>query len=107
LSLQPGAHVAELRKLTALTRLHVYHPDGAKGFEESVRGLAAVSQLLDLELRHDIPHFKVASLLPLTALTVLTHFYCWPTSSADFGVRAGMSLSSRAQVLSSGAQVSQ
>jgi hypothetical protein len=70
LSVQPGAHVSELRKLTALTHLLIDFK-GPDSFDESVRGLAGLDQLHFLELVQVSPTFKVASLLPLTSLTAL------------------------------------
>ena len=44
LSLQPGLHVSELHKLTALTRVDVWcYSDNAFAVVDSVRGLAAVT----------------------------------------------------------------
>ena len=71
LSVQPGVHVSELHKLTALTHLLVDFK-GPDSFDESVRGLAGLKQLHFLELVQVGPTFKVASLLPLTSLTALT-----------------------------------
>ena len=74
LALQPGLHVSELQKLTALTRLSVcwYSTDVA----ECMMGLAAVTQLQSVTINLDIPRIPVASLLPLTSLTALTLLTC-------------------------------
>ena len=68
--LQPGLHVSELHKLTALTRLQLGY--GRQGFDECVRGLAAVAQLKYIEVTTRSPDITVTSLLPLTSLTALT-----------------------------------
>jgi hypothetical protein len=73
LHLQHGPHVSELQKLTAVTSLCVQYGDGdAAEYRESLRGLAAVTQLRDLWLGTSSPMVTVASLLPLTSLTTLT-----------------------------------
>jgi hypothetical protein len=75
LSLQPGLHVSELRKLTALTLLsaNIDRPDWFD-YEGCVSGLAAVTQLWRLVVRLGSDTVKVAHLLPLTSLTALTLF---------------------------------
>jgi hypothetical protein len=88
LRLQLGPHVSELHKLTALTRLHVMYEglDGPGSFEESMRGLAAVTQLLELDLLHVSETLSVAALLPLTSLTALNKLkLSWrpPTEEVD------------------------
>jgi hypothetical protein len=76
LSMQPGVHVSELFKLTALTNLSVsYGLTSSERFGESVRGLAAVTQLRRLKLVHVSQKINVASLLPLTRLTALTDLW--------------------------------
>ena len=46
LVLQTGPHVSELHKLTALTRLDVvFVPGDLPAYEESISGLAAVTQV--------------------------------------------------------------
>ena len=72
LFLQPGLHVSELHKLTALTRLSVNidRPDWSD-YEGSVSGLAAVTQLRRLFVGLASDTVKVAHLLPLTSLTAL------------------------------------
>jgi hypothetical protein len=73
LSLQPGLHVSALQQLTALTRMEVfYNANDHAVFSESVRGLAAISQLKVLDVKQVSLAFKLASLLPLTSLTALT-----------------------------------
>jgi hypothetical protein len=79
IALRDGWCAIELRKLTALTRLHV-HCDltgSCCGLGEFARGLATVKQLQDLELQavqsKDCEP-DLASLLPLTRLTALTRF---------------------------------
>jgi hypothetical protein len=72
LSIQPGLHVSELHKLTALTCLSVNidRPDWFE-YEGSVSGLAAVTQLRRLIVGLGSDTVKVARLLPLTSLTAL------------------------------------
>jgi hypothetical protein len=79
--LQPGLHVSELCKLTALTRLHVLFGSGdLAAVEESVKGLAAITQLQVLTISTDTLDITVASLLPLTTLTALHSQDCsWNT----------------------------
>jgi hypothetical protein len=101
--LHHGLHVSELHKLTALTRLRVhYYPDDPDCFEDSMRGLAAVSRLQDLEVLHVGSYVKVASLLPLTKLTALTRFQ----AHIDTGSRLRMDikLSTKTQVSPSNMQ---
>lgn len=81
--LQPGLHVSELYKLTDLTRLHVYYRlFGADSIDESVLGLAAVTQLQYLSLRVS-PNLSFGSLLPLTSLTALKRLEVQRSTSAD------------------------
>jgi hypothetical protein len=72
--MQPGLHVSELCKLTGLTCLRVkYRSYDLEAFQESMKGLVAVTQLRSLFVKvvgmQDGP---VAGLLPLTNLTALT-----------------------------------
>ena len=86
LCLQLGPHVSELHKLTALTRVHVtYELSGLGSFVESMRGLAAVTQLRQLELVHVSDTFNVDALLPLTSLTALDNlvFRWFPLADDD------------------------
>lgn len=70
-SLQPGLHVSELQKLTALTNMGVsYDING----QEAVGGLAALTQLKELTLVQVSQESKLSSLLPMTSLTALTFF---------------------------------
>ena len=65
-----------MRKLTALTNLSVYYDlTSPESFGESVRGLAAVTQLRRLKLVHVSQKIHAASLLPLTRLTALTDLW--------------------------------
>jgi hypothetical protein len=78
LFLQPGLHVSELHKLTALTRVGLYYSsDSEDSCSEFIKGLAVISQLHSLDMETQRPQFfqvPMASLLPLTSLTTLTHF---------------------------------
>jgi hypothetical protein len=99
LPLQLGPHVSELRKLTALTRLGLFHDshgggspdeDGRfdfDGFDKSVRGVATITQLRHLKVKHVSQHIKLGSLLPLTSLTALTEMLvCWvPDKRSEIG----------------------
>lgn len=75
LYLQRGPHVSELQQLTGLTRMSVVigslYGDVAAA-QQSVKGLAAVTQLQCLHLYLYNPGVSVAALLPLTSLTALT-----------------------------------
>jgi hypothetical protein len=90
LALQPGLHVSELQKLTALTTIEVVYFSDALAlaladFQESMRGLAAVTQLRSLQIDNDVPDMGVASLLPLTSLTALTRLDCyWGTREGEY-----------------------
>jgi hypothetical protein len=76
-TLQPGLHISELHKLTALTSLEVRFSSGiAPAFQQSLKGLAAVTQLQELSAYLDNPDLQVSSLLPLTSLTALTGLRC-------------------------------
>jgi hypothetical protein len=73
LSMQSGLSVSELHKRTALTRLSVFQDsEDTVGFEEAMRGLAALTQLRHAEIKRVNQNIKVAALLPLTSLTALT-----------------------------------
>jgi hypothetical protein len=82
--LHTGPHVSELHKLTALTRLDVvFVPGDLPAYEESLRGLAAITQLQDLSFEMTRNNLTVGSLLPLTDLTALTSLSCeWEASAA-------------------------
>jgi hypothetical protein len=97
LSLQHGPCVSELHKLTALTRLRLYYcQDDPDSFEGSMRSLAAVTRLRDLEVLHHTADVIVASLLPLTSLTALTKLRAQFDSAFEHGVH--ISLSTKMQV---------
>jgi hypothetical protein len=65
--------VSELHKLTALTFLGVvYGRDSASAFQQSLKGLAAVTQLQELSVFLDSTELTAASLLLLTSITALT-----------------------------------
>jgi hypothetical protein len=72
--LQHGPHVSELRKLTGLTRLNArYAGSDLAAAEGSLRSLAAVTQLVELEIiLGGCPRVSMAPLLPLTSLIALT-----------------------------------
>jgi hypothetical protein len=99
-SLEPGPQLSELHKLTALTRLHVwYFLDDTTVVAESVKCLAAVTQLRELDISMDRPDFPLASLLALTSLTALTYLSCvtditaqWDPVAAAASRMSGMSL---------------
>jgi hypothetical protein len=76
--MQPGLHVSELHKLTGLTCLHVnYRAYDLEAFQESVKGIAAVTQLRDLKVEvTGMQDGPVAGLLPFTSLTALTSLSC-------------------------------
>jgi hypothetical protein len=77
--MQPGLHVSELHKLTALTSLQIkYRTCDLPSFQASIEGgLAAVTQLRDLAIEVvTIQEGWVAGLLPLTCLTALTKLCC-------------------------------
>ena len=86
MALQPGMHVSELHKLTALTCVEAWSfSDNLAAVEESVRGLAAVTRLRSLLFTSCIP-LGVASLLPLTSLTALTNLNCdWHNAEEQDG----------------------
>jgi hypothetical protein len=103
LTLQPGLHVSELHKLTALTSLTVSCPcdggddgggDGVQplvggdGVEPHVLGLAAVTQLKRLVLKQASQEFQAVSMLPLTRLKALTKMaFSWgPIDNENEGV---------------------
>lgn len=75
-TLQHGSHVSELRKLTALTNMYVvWSVDSVSAFEESLKGLAALTQLEVLHVGLDSQELSVTSLLPLTSLTALKSLF--------------------------------
>jgi hypothetical protein len=77
MSLLHGSHVSELRKLPALTNVCVAYADGEMAaLQESLNGLAAVTQLKDLCITQSRDDMTVAALLPLTSLTALTNLEC-------------------------------
>jgi hypothetical protein len=83
--LQPGLHVSELHKLTALTHIQLsyYYIESLDKFAGCVPGLSAVTQLHSLLLAANIPAVTASCLLPLTSLAVLTRFDCsWHYGSA-------------------------
>ena len=92
---QRRAHVSELHKLTALTRLCVSYGAGeANTYEESLQGLAALTQIKDMCMNLESRDLTMPALLPLTSLTALTALLCccWPVyshgrTSFDFQVR--------------------
>jgi hypothetical protein len=75
---QPGLHVSELHKLTALRRLDLVYSPGssAASLEDSVKGLAAITQLKFLDVWLDSPDLTGASFMPLTSLTALKKLTC-------------------------------
>jgi hypothetical protein len=78
ITLQHGAHVSELEKFKNLTELRVsYYIDSVAAFEQSLKGLAAVTQLRRLHVELDSEDLSAASLLPLTRLTALTQPQCY------------------------------
>jgi hypothetical protein len=86
--------VSELHELTALARLHVWYlSDDTTVVEESVKCLAAVTQLRELVISMDRPDFPVASLLALSSLTALTYLSCVKDTAARWdAVAAAASL---------------
>lgn len=92
--LEPGQHVSELHKLTALTRLRLdYSRRGSVGnFDECVSGLAGVTKLKDVDVTVHTLDGTADSLLPLTSLTALTSFTC------DRGQEGPIKLRSSTQV---------
>lgn len=76
LPLQHGSHVTELHKLTALTNLRAmsYGCGDVAAVEESLMGLATVTQLRELLVFVVCPDVSKGSLLPLTSLTALEVF---------------------------------
>ena len=68
------SYVSKLQELTALTSMLVIYPaTNLIGLSQSVKGLAALTQLRDLTVElHSQEHLQVSSLLPLTSLTALT-----------------------------------
>lgn len=77
MTLQHGPHVSVLHQLTALTHLNVtLSITSIPALQQSLKGLAAVTQLQNLSVALDSRDLTVASLLPLTSLTALTSFSC-------------------------------
>mgnify|MGYP001807581363 CR=1 FL=1 len=75
--MQHGLHVSELHKLSALTSVHIrYGPGDAAGFEQSLQGVAAVTQLRAVMFSLDTADLSTGWLLPLTRLTALTRLHC-------------------------------
>ena len=75
--LQHGMHVSQLHRLTALTYVNlIYDRDSVAAFEQSVKGLAGLSQIRHMRVELDSVELTVAGLLPLTKLTALTALYC-------------------------------
>jgi hypothetical protein len=74
ISVQHGAHVSELRKLTALTRLYVHYDDQAVMLVgDTLNGLAQLTQLHSLRLVISaFDDLAPGRFLPLTSLTALT-----------------------------------
>jgi hypothetical protein len=71
--LQPGLHVSELHRLTALTHVDVkYLSRSYSSCEDGARGLAAVTQLRHLNVQQCGLGRQTGCLLPLTSLTALT-----------------------------------
>jgi hypothetical protein len=82
-TMQHGPHVSELQKLKDLTDLEIFYcRDSITAFEQSFKGLAAVTQLQGLHVDLDNSDLSVASLLPLTSLTALRGFTCWAPTNA-------------------------
>jgi hypothetical protein len=72
MTLLHGPQVSELRKLTGLTSLAVsFVPSNLPAAEESLKGLAAVTQLRELDITME-QYLTTAATLPLTQLTSLT-----------------------------------
>jgi hypothetical protein len=88
-----GPHVSELHKLTALTSLHVRYFLGiAPAFQQSLKGLAAVTQLQELSAYLHNSDLTVSSLLPLTSLTALTDLRCHIVGLGRVDLRSGCNL---------------
>jgi hypothetical protein len=86
LPLQHGLHVSQLHELTALSFLRpVYGNNSVQASQESLKGLAAVTQLRHLDVLCDGGDLTKGSLLPLTNLTALTklRFKTGPTVDWD------------------------
>ena len=72
MTLLHGSHVSELHKLTCLTSLAVsFVPSDLPAAEESLKGLAAVTQLRELDITME-QYLTIAATFPLTQLTSLT-----------------------------------
>jgi hypothetical protein len=85
--LQPGRHVSELHKLSALTHLGVQYGQGALGV--SVSGLAAVTQLQKLDLTLGCQACPATALLSLTSMSALTEFRYSCTLTDGYDDEAG------------------
>ena len=86
LPLQPGLHVSELHKLTALTGLCVQCKSAGMPHmvAASLQGLASITQLHNLTVSTDCAELTMAHLLPLTSLTALTVLTCNFPSGAKY-----------------------
>jgi hypothetical protein len=77
--LQHGLYISELHKLSGLTSMKASFVDHDAYWEvlgESIRGLAALTQLQRLHVElHSQERLPVSALLPLTSLTALTSLY--------------------------------
>jgi hypothetical protein len=62
---------------------------GLSAYEESLQGLAAITQLHELAVEMTENNLTVGSLLPLTSLTALTSLSCEWEASADPMAPAG------------------
>jgi hypothetical protein len=83
-----GRHVSELHQLTAVTTLHAtYGPGSVAAIEQSVKGLAALTNLRALTVSVTSEDLTVGSLLPLTSLTKLVSldFVCMTVDGEDSG----------------------
>jgi hypothetical protein len=75
--LQPGLHVSELHKLSALKYIDVHLASiDLLPVVEGIKGLAVATQLQSLCLDTDCAELVGAHLLPLTSLTALTNLSC-------------------------------
>jgi hypothetical protein len=83
--MQHGSHVSELHKLTCLTELTIiYGFADFTAYQESMRGLTAVTQLQSLSLDVSGTSLTVAAMLPLTSLTALTFLRCYMAAGLSF-----------------------
>lgn len=86
--LQHGLHVSQLHELTALSFLRpVYGNNSFQTSQESLQGLAAVTQLRHLNVLCDGGDLTKGSLLPLTNLTALSKLRFKNGPSVDCDVR--------------------